>query len=431
MKEPQKEKVKVKIEKQSSCKIELHVEVGPNIVNEAQKLAIKDVKKEVSISGFRKGKAPDKMILQKYPEAIKEKLEKKIADISFITAQTQEKLPVISSGSRIVFKIKEHSFEKGASLTFNYETEPEVPPIDPKSFKMPKDKKPQVSQKEIDEAIRQIRFFHAKWTEVESPIKENDYIIIDLDSIESDPPQRVFSDTRFEVSDKGMANWMQKLVIGKKVKDTIKGVSKPDETDSKDEKEKFEPKKVLVTIKKVEEAELPKVDEEFANKIGAKTTDEMKESIKKMLTEQMETKHNQENRKKVNDFLLNTYKFDVPESMINTEIEYRKGAYLKNPNFKKDYDKMSDKEKKDFEKEILDYSEKAIRIFYISKKIVGDFKIKITEEEIKQEALNILYREVGKKPDPKNIPKDIFALALSRLVLTKAEDYILDQTSKT
>nr|NGX28593.1 hypothetical protein [Candidatus Anoxychlamydiales bacterium] len=33
MKEPQKEKVKVKVEKQPSCKIELHVEVGPNIVN--------------------------------------------------------------------------------------------------------------------------------------------------------------------------------------------------------------------------------------------------------------------------------------------------------------------------------------------------------------------------------------------------------------
>ena len=428
MNDSQKDKIKVKVEKKSKCKIELEVETGPNIVEEAQKQAIKDVKKEVSIPGFRKGKAPDKLIFQKYPEAIKEKLEKKIADISFITAQRQEKLPRITADSRIVFNMKEYSFEKGAKLSFSYETEPEVPTIDPKAFKIKKEEEPKVSEKEIKEAIRQIRFFHAKWNEVDRPIKENDYIIIDLDSVEADPPQRVFSDTRFEVSDVGMATWMKKLILGKKANDTIKGISKPDEIASSEEKEKFEPKKVLITIKKIEQADLPKLDDEFAKKVGVKSIDEMNESIKKMLTQQKLSKHNQENRRKVNEFLLNTYEFEVPESMIKTEIEYRRNSYLKNPKFKKQFETMSDKEKKEFEKELLDYSEKAIRIFYISKKIVNDFKIKITEEEIKQEASNILYKELGQKPDPKNLPKDIYALAISRLVLIKAEDYILDQS---
>jgi len=187
----------------------------------------------------------------------------------------------------------------------------------------------------------------------------------------------------------------------------------------------------LVTIKKIEEATLPKVDDEFAKKVGAKNEDEMYESIKKMLTEQKQTKHNQENRQKVHDFLLKTYKFDVPESLIQNELNYRKDSYLKNPEFNKKYAKMSDQEKKEFEKDLLKYSEDAIKIFYLSKKIVADFDIKISDDEIKQRALIILYRETGQKPDVNNIPRNVYALAISQLVLNKAEDYILDHSSKT
>ena len=224
---------------------------------------------------------------------------------------------------------------------------------------------------------------------------------------------------------------MKELVIGKNLKDSLKGTSKPDETATKEEKKNFEPKKVLVTIKKIEEAKLPKVDDEFAKKAGAKNEKEMYESITKMLTEQKRTKHNQENRKKVHEFLLKTYKFDVPDSLIQNELNYRKDSYFKNPEFKKKYDKMTKEEIKGFEKDLLTYSEDAIRIFYLSKKIVADFDIKISDDEIKQRALVILYRETGQKPDPKNIPRNVYALAISQLVLNKAEDYILDHSSKT
>ena len=422
-----KDDIKIKVEKKTNCQIQLEVEVPNSIVKEAEKQALKDLKKDVTLPGFRKGKAPDAMILKKHPELFKEKLEKKLADISFIKAHEKEKLPKLTQGTKIIFKILKYSLESSASLQYTYETEPEVPKIDPKAFKSEKDKKIEVTKKEIDEAIRQMRFFHANWKEVERPIKENDYIIIDLDSIDGESPQRVFSDTRFEVSNSGMATWMKELVIGNKSQDTLEGTSKPDEKASAEEKAAFEPKKVLVTIKKIEEATLPKVDEEFAKKVGAKSLEEMHETLKKMLLEQKQSKHNVDNRKKVHEFLLKTYKFDVPASLIKNEFDSRKDSYLKNPEFIKSYEKMSDKEKKEFEKNLLHYSEEAIRIFYLSKKIVADFDIKISDDEIMQRALFILYKETGQKPDPKNIPKTVYALALSQLVLNKAEDYILDQ----
>lgn len=425
------EKIKVIIQKKSRCVIELEVEASAEIVKEARRRALKEINKEVSITGFRKGKASEEILLKKYPDLLKENFEKKIADLCFIEAYKAQKPPEVSAGTKIIYKFQSYSLENGAKVIFTYETDPEVPAVDPKAFKLKAGKKAPVTDKEVDEAIRQLRFFYAKWNEADRPVQEGDFIIIDLDSLETDPPARVFSDTRFEVSDAGMAQWMKNLVIGAKALESLKGISKPDHNAGDEEKEKFEPKKVLVTIKKIEEATLPELNDELAKKIGASTVEQMKQSVKNMLIQKAEAAHNQENRKQVSEFLLNTCKFEIPESLIKTEVEYKRNSYLQNPEFKKKYDKMSDQDRENFESEVQKHSEQALRIFYISKKIVSDFDIKISDEEIMRRAVNILYKETGKKIEPKDIPKDIYALAFSGLVLMKAEDYILDQSLKT
>jgi len=424
-------KLKVKIEKKPHCLIELEIISPSEIVKKAQNEGLKEVNKEVSIPGFRKGKAPDDLILKKYPSFVKEKLEKKIADLSLIEANKEEKLPELSPSTKITFKIKDYSLETGATINYTYETEPVMPEIDPNTLKIKTLKKKEVTQEQIDETIRQARFFYAKWKEVQRPIEEGDYIIIDLDSLETDPPSKVFDSTRFEVSDKGMANWMKKLVISAKANDTIEGISEADETATDEEKEKFQPKKVLITIKKVEEATLPDLDDEFAKKLGVKNVEELQTYLKDMLEKEAEAKHSEENRKLVHEFLLNKYKFDLPLSLVTEEIEYRRSQFFKNPDFKKTFDKMTASEKKDFENDLQKYSENAIRIFYISKKIIADLKIKISKEEIEQTASDIYYSQTGKHIDSKAISPQIYALAFSRLVLTKTEDYILDQSSKT
>jgi trigger factor len=429
-KENNEKNIKVKVEKKTKCQIVLDIEADETLIKKAKEQALKDIKKDVVLPGFRKGKAPESTVLKKYPALFEEKFEKKLADLSFMMAVEKEKIPKISQGSKIIFNITEKT-QTSAKINFKYETEPEVPKVDPKGFKLKTSKKIEATKKEIDEAVRQIRFFNASWKEVDRPIKENDYILIDLDSLEAEKPLRVFSDTRFEVSDKGMAIWMKNLVLGKNKNDTLEGISQPDTNASEEERQKFEPKKVLVTVKKIEEAILPAIDDDLAKKVGAKNVEDMYDLIKKMLTDNKLKQHNAENRKKVYEFLLKTYDFELPDSLIQNEITYRKDSAFKNPDFKKKFNKMNKDQKDQFEEALLKQSIDSIKIFYLSKQIVADNDIKITNEEITQRAFDIIYRETGQKPDFKNIPRNIYALALSQLVLTKAEDYILDQASKT
>jgi trigger factor len=425
------ENIEIKIEKQKNCKIILKIKAPSSLVKKAKEEALKDLKKEVSLPGFRKGKAPNAMIEKKHPHILKEKWEKKIADLSFMQAHKQEKLPMLSSSSRIVFNLDEYS-DKGADLTFTYETEPEVPKVDPKKFKEPNVKEKKVTKKEVDEAIRQATFFFAKFEDKNEPIEENDYIIIDLESLDIEPSVKVFENTRFEVSDKSMAQWMKKLILNRKVNDVIEGYSEADENASEKEKKEFTKKRVKVTIQKVEKATLPPVDDEFAKKMGSKNVEDMRKNIEDILTKQNKESSSKEKREAVNQFLL-SYDFELPENLLKTEVESRKQSLLKDPNFKAKFDKMSDKEKKKVDDDLLKHSKEAIKIFYLSKEIIKDQKINISDEEIKKEALDYLFKQSNftQIPDPKNIPKDTYALALSKLVLKKSQDYILDNCNKT
>jgi trigger factor len=380
------ENIEIKIEKQKNCKIILKIKAPSSLIKKAKEEALKDLKKEVSLPGFRKGKAPNEMIEKKHPQILKDKWEKKIADLSFMQAHSQEKLPILSSSSRIVFNLDEYS-DKGASLTFTYETEPEVPKVDPKKFKEPKVKEKKITKKEVDEAIRQASFFFAKFEDKNEPIEEGDYVIIDLESLDIEPSVKVFQDTRFEVSSKAMAEWMKKLILNRKVNDVIEGFSEADENASEKEKEEFTKKRILITIKKVEKAFLPEIDDEFAKKMGSENVEDMRKNIEEMLTKQSHESTSKEKREAVNHFLL-SYDFELPENLLNTEVESRKQSLLKDFNFKSKFDKMSEKEKKNVDADILKHSIEAIKIFYLSKEIIKDQKINISDDEIKKEALD-------------------------------------------
>ena len=367
------------------------------------------------------------MIIKKYAAQLEEQWHKEIAREVFVAVQKVMEIPPLSLHSQINFDLKKHSLEEGAELSYNFETEPTIPKVDPKKFKLKKLHKHSVGKKEVDEAIRQIRFFHAQWKEItDRPIKEDDYIIIDLEAIETDPPQKVFEGTRFEVSKKGMADWMRELIIGAKVGDVLEGTSKPDKDAKAEEKKKFEPKKVRVTIKKIEEADLPEVNNEFAKKVGSESVEKMREAITDMLKKQAEEKEDKEKRDQVNDFLV-SIDFELPTTLVNAEKKHRIEQYMKDPRFQADFEKAPKEEKEKIEKSIEKNAISSIRLFYITRHLVEDAKLEIKEEEVNS-VIFAMKPQYGM--DVSKITKDDRALALSRLFLIKAQDYVLENATK-
>lgn len=417
--------VHVQIHRKPACRIEMEVKTSAQMVKEARKNAIRTVSKEISLPGFRKGKAPEEIILKKFPTDVEKQMHKSLADLAFVAAQKTAKVPVLNNNSPISFEMKKQS-EEGADLLFAFETEPSIPNVDPAGFSPKPVEKAEVGEKQIEEAIRQMRFFYAQWKQItERPIQDGDYIMIDLDTVEGEQVQRVFHHIRFEVSKERMANWMKNLVRGAKAGDVLDGVSEADETATETEKAEFKPKNVRITILKVEEAILPELNEEFAKKVGATDIDHMKKSITDLLNKQADDKVENEVREQVNDYLIENYSFELPQSLIDTEKKHRFNQLIQDPKFKNDWTKWSQDERKKFEEKLGAEAAHAVKLFYLSRQIVQSAKIPVTHQEVQNEAISVYQSHGAKNVDPTQLPKEVYALALSKVILAKAQDFVM------
>ncbi len=207
------EALKVKVYFKPNCKVELEVHAEPSLVKEARQKAVKIIGKEVTLPGFRKGKAPEALVEKSYSKQIDGEWQKAIADLTFLESIKLTNIPILNNDPKIGYNMKSHSME-GSHLILSFETEPSIPLINPKDVTLKAVERPLVNEDKVNETIRQLLLFFAEWTKIDRPIQENDYVILDVDVIEEEPAYKLFADVRFEVTDRSMAKWMKDLILG-------------------------------------------------------------------------------------------------------------------------------------------------------------------------------------------------------------------------
>lgn len=430
------DRVKVVVHRKSGCVIEYEVHAEKEICVEARKKASKSVGKDVVVPGFRKGKAPIDIVEKRYPQELDRRWQEEVANVAYRESAALAKVPLVRPDSTVSFKMISHTAE-GAHLTLQFETIPVIPSIDPANCVLTESSVPELTKEKIQETIRQTQMFFAKWSPVEGrPVQAGDFLLLDVNVVETDPPESLFRNTRFEVSDQSMAKWMQELVIGKNRGDTVEGVSVPDEALSDEEKENYPPKKVEVRINAIEAMELPPLDDSFAQKLGVKTVEEFQQRIESILTKKMKEGLRESKREEVTEFLLSHY-FDLPQTVIQKEVEFRLKQMLESPRFKQTWDESSQQKKRELLESYREQSEKAVRLFYLCRKIAADQNISISPKDAvsaQSEPLEALLFPSAQAHDPRQ-PDVKQAEAYSRVLLEKTEDWVISHarigTAKT
>jgi len=119
----------VKASREPGSRVKLQIDVSPLASQAAYKKAIKNVNKEVTMPGFRKGKAPDNYIVQNYKSHVDQEWKDVLVNIAFQEAIDLVKIYPFGKNSVQRPTIKEASPENGASIVIEYEAEPEVPEV--------------------------------------------------------------------------------------------------------------------------------------------------------------------------------------------------------------------------------------------------------------------------------------------------------------
>ncbi len=424
----QNELLELSVEKKPHCQIEFQVVVKPALLEKSHETAIKTVSKEASIPGFRKGKAPKDLILKSFPGAVEEKWHQAVANESFQEASKLSNIRPLNTDSKVSFEPKSFSKES-AELIFTFECEPLVPELDFSKFSL-KDSTHEIEDGKFDEVLGRIRLFFASWQEVKDrEAKLGDYSIVDVDILEEDGKEnRVFTNTRLEISEKTMAKWMRDLVIGMKAGESKEGLSTVDDDASEEDKKNFEPKKVKVTLKTIEEPVLPPVDDDLAKKVGVDSADIMKERLNHLIEKQAKEEHQKDLREQVAEQLLSECQFDLPKSLLDKEVSFRMQQLMSSPQEKANFNKLSEEEQTEKKKDIAEHAEKAVRLFYLCRKIVMDNKLTFSPEEITKDVktpLDAMF--VDRDLLNPNKSEDQRAMIMSKLMLSTAEDFIVSK----
>lgn len=278
-------------------------------------------KQQGSVPGFRKGKAPAAMVEKQLDPAMlqSEFLQEAINDL-FMQASVKEQLRQASQPQVDVKK-----FVPYTTLEFTAEVEVigKVTLPDYKKIKVAQ-KEVSVTDEDIDGVIASLQTRDAEKKEVKRAAKDTDEVVIDFTGVDAETKEAIpgadGKEYPLTLGSNTFIPGFEPELIGLKAGDTKTfDIVFPKDYGT----ESLQNKKVTftITVHKVSEVVLPKVDDAFAAKIGPfKTVKELKDDIKKHLQTDKERAAQQDYDNELVKKIAEKMTVALPKSVVDDQI---------------------------------------------------------------------------------------------------------------
>ena len=298
-------------------------EISPEAFEASINKVYNKMRSRFNIPGFRKGKAPRKIIELNYGEGIF--FEDAVNDL--LPDLFEEAVKELEVGKDIcgMPKIDIEEFDKNKAIVIKFEQELKpVPELGDYKNLVADDVKFEVTDEMVDERINKERENNARIVSIEDrPIKDMDTVNIDFEgSVEGVPFDGGKSENYdLVVGSHTFIPGFEEQLIGKNIGDNVDvNVIFPEEYHS----EELKGKEALfkVKINSIKEKQLPELDDEFAQDVSEfDTLEEYRADIKKNLVESAERNALVEKQNNAIDALIESSNVEAPESMINEEVD--------------------------------------------------------------------------------------------------------------
>lgn len=421
----------IDLKEEGGCRVVLKIDITADEVKKAHKQAVKAINKEISIPGFRKGKAPDQTVLSKYGSHIEKEWKEILLNEALRKAFELTDCYPLNKHSIEKPTIDKCSLEEGAVIRVAYESYPRVPTIDFATLKLPHIEKAPVSEERLQEILTEIQKSHADWEKIEGrSIQEGDYADLTIDAIDENPPKSIAKDRRFEVASGKMASWLKNVLIGHKEGDVLEATSELDPEASESVKATFRPTRVQIHIHSHFKILPAPLDDELAKKVGATSVDDLRAKIHANLEQEAESALHHQRLAKLDDLLLENYPFEVPATLVEQERESllrRRIQALQQQNLSEEEIAARQKE---IEKGLDSEVERSLRLFFLERQLIEQGKISVSNQEVNDELAQQIYQNPARYRDQMNDKEKVRQLVsrtTSLLTLRKAKEYALSQ----
>ena len=309
----------LQVEKIEKNMAKLTIEVSAEDLDKAMEKAYQKQKSRISLPGFRKGKAPRKMIESMYGKGVfMEDAVNSLVPQEYTKALGECDLEIVSQP-----EINVTQMEPGKALIFTADVavKPEVTLGDYKGVEVPKSEIA-VTDEEVDAEVKKEQDKNARTVAVEDRAAANgDITTIDfegfVDGVAFDGGKG--TDYALTLGSGTFIPGFEDQLVGANTGDHVEvKVTFPEEYQAKE----LAGKEAVFQcdVKKIETKEVPELDDEFAKDVSEfDTLAEYKEDVKKKLTEKKEKEARTAKENAAVDKAIENAQMDIPELMTKTE----------------------------------------------------------------------------------------------------------------
>lgn len=381
--------MKVNFDKKEKNKVYFNVDVDWKEFEPKIDEAYKKMRSKFNIPGFRKGKVP-KMIIEQnygvqvfYDEAINICLQE-----IYPKALEELDLKVVDQPD-----VDVKDFKENEKINFTFEVEV-VPEFELPNFEEMEveDIKEEFDKEVVTNEIERLRNENARYTIVEDrKTKKGDIVKLDFKGYVNNEAFQggEAKDYELEIGSNSFIPGFEDQLIDRAIGEEFDvNVKFPEEYHAEDLKGKDA--KFICKINEIKVKELPELDDNFASDVSEfDTLKEFKADLRKKLKAQFNEMVDTQRENKVLDKVIEETKFDVPNRMIEDEVEnelrnfqYRLQAQGLNYD---DYKKYTGKTDDEIKETFKEPAEKRVKLGLILEKYAKDNKIKATKRDYDKE----------------------------------------------
>jgi trigger factor len=279
----------VVVEELGSCQKKLTIQLSTEEVSKEFQTVVQDLRKNIALPGFRKGKASISTIKRRFRRQINDQVKENLLETSLKDALLEQELNPVGTPSIDVKSIKV-SENQPVEYVAEVEFWPSIDVDDYKGVEITRKKAPETSEEQITEALEALRRQNA----IHEPL-DDDHVIVDNDSV-TVHYQRTLDGEAFGEPVENGSFWLGVDQVLPELAENVFGKKKGDHLDFPVHYGEDAPNKSLagktldfsVDIDNVENVVLPELDDEFAKDLEQESLESLKERISQNIQARVE-----------------------------------------------------------------------------------------------------------------------------------------------
>ena len=392
----------VTIEEAGPCKKKVFIEIPQESIKNLTDEEYKNLRKEALVPGFRKGRAPRRLLEKRFGKETSEQVKLKLLIDASESAVKDNKLQTIGEPD-VDFENIELPAEGPLKFDFEVEVRPEFDLPQFEGIPVTRTKL-QVSDEQIDREIERLQRWSGVWTPRKDEVVElEDQIIADVVlKAEAAEEEQKLDNAEIHVRQNGFVGAipvekLDELLVGAKAGDTRQTSVEVPKTYFREE---YRGKKVdvQVTVKDIKWLKPAELDENFLKRLGVEDQNELREKTRDALQSRLETQGRTEMTEQIHKYLLDNTDFDLPVDVVAEQATTLLQRQYTNLIMRGLSRQQVEEQMEQLRAGSEEQAKEQLKTFFIMDKVADKLEINVSEEEINGHIAQLAIQR-GQRPE--------------------------------